>query len=66
MKIKTKAFEIMYTACESIERVNHLDDLLSLQFECEKDGNGSILYVVVEIKGVEHKIELHQDQEFWG
>ena len=66
MNIKTKCFAIKYTSCGSVTRVAELSQMLDLGKECEKDGNGSIYFVVLEIEGSEHFVQLHQDYKFWN
>ena len=65
MPIRTKAFEIQYTACGSVERVSSLNKLLDSSATASREGNGFKLYVIVMLEGSEKRISLDQDEMFW-
>lgn len=65
MEILTKGFAIKYTGCGSIQECSSFERLAGYANEAARDGNGCILYVVLEIDGNETKVELHQSKKFW-
>lgn len=65
MKILTKGFKIKYTGCGSIQECASFERLASYANECARDGNGCVLYVILEIDGEEKAVELHQSEKFW-